>query len=561
MPFSFTFALGQNQTFELRCDYGDRPLDTEALAALINHCEQQYYSRNFNRLTQLEQIGRELYQWLDGKEGWLRQALESGDGRIYLDLIQTSEAQALNSQTQKVALGLAHLPWELLHNGTGFLENVLPVRKVQHNQNDVIGKQNRPLRLLFMATSPEYPGIAPLQFEQEEANILQATKKQPLALVVEESGSVEELANLVQSYPPDYFDVFHLTGHGIIYTEKDFKLLLPQGKKIADYTPCFITEDEIGNLELTTAEDLAKAFKTRFPRVIFLSGCHTGQITNQGTVPSLAQALVKAGAGVVLGWARPVYDRTGIIAAQAFYQALATGATVEEAVQKAQQEMIEQECRDWHLLRVYRDTQPIEELVTPLRTRKREKLKFTPPETEFLDENNLVKVASRREFVGRRRALQRCLRALQFPSENTGVFIAGMGEADINKIVRDLEQGVKEQVQQQRIIKIADGNPRLLKWLLDVVKEPGIVGEELLEKLEAVELKFRENILAETLLAGLEEEERKFLARLSVFRLSVTGEIVRDVAFRPPNPLPPIPPTLGGEEKEPEFKVPQNWGI
>lgn len=241
MPFSFTFALGQSQTFELRCDYGTRRLDTEALEALINQCEENYYSGDCNHLTQLEQIGRELYQWLDGKEGWLRQALESGDGRIYLDLIQTSEAEALNSQTRKVALGLAHLPWELLH------KNVLPVRKVQHNQNDVIAVQNRPLRLLFMATSPEYPGIASLQFEQEEANILEATKKQPLALVVEESGWVEELANLVQSYPPDYFDVFHLTGHGIIYTEKDFKSLLPQGKKIADYTPCFITEDEIGN--------------------------------------------------------------------------------------------------------------------------------------------------------------------------------------------------------------------------------------------------------------------------------------------------------------------------
>lgn len=687
MPLTFTFALSQNQTFELRCSYGNRRLDTEALATLINLCEEKYYTQDFDRPTELKKLGRELYQWLDGKEGWLRQGLEEdSDKKIYLDLIQTSEAQALNPQTQRIALGLAHLPWELLHDNYGFLlreTNVLPVRSLHQRQGD-IAVQNRPLRLLFMATSPEYPGIPPLGFEREEAKILEATKEQPLALVVEESGSVEELKNLVQSYDEDYFDVFHLTGHGVIYTEKAFDKLLPKGKKIKDNTPCFITEDDFGNVVFTTAEDLGKAFKNRFPQVIFLSGCHTGQLADGGTVPSMAQALVKAGAGVVLGWARPVYDTTGITAAEALYEALATGATVEEAVITTHQKMLEKERPDWHLLRIYRDTRQIQGLVTPLRTEGRKKLKFKAPETEFLDENNIVKVASRAEFVGRRKALQRCLRALRETSDEVGVFIAGMGglgksslaarlctrvqsqrenfervvligvvgevglinklankyqryagvpallnepgislqgrlqnffdavemqhgkplllvlddfeqnippaniedgslrmaseayrvleaicaalaenqaesrlivtcrylredtlpphnlhleslaamgKADIDKIVRDFEGEVKEKLRQKRIIKIADGNPRLLKWLLDVVQQPGIAGDELLTRLEAVELKFRENILAQTLLRGLEDGEKKFLARLSVFLLAVTEDIVRDVTF------------------------------
>ncbi|NJR19982.1 MAG: CHAT domain-containing protein, partial [Calothrix sp. CSU_2_0] len=404
MSLTFTFALSQNQTFELRCNYqnnhyGTRRLDTDALASLINLCEENYYTQDFDRPAQLKNIGRELYQWLDGKEGWLRRGLEESDDRtIYLDLIQTSEAQALNPQTQRIALGLAHLPWELLHDGSRFLlleANVLPVRSVQHRQSSAIANhrkaQNRPLRLLFMATSPEYPGIAPLGFEREEANILAATKDQPLALVVEESGSVQELKNLVQSYPEDYFDVFHLTGHGVIYTEAKFGKLLPKGKRISENTPCFITEDDFGNVVFTTAEDLGKAFKNKFPRVIFLSGCHTGQLADGGTVPSMAQALVKAGAGVVLGWARPVYDRTGIVSATSIYQALATGETVEEAIITAHQEMQLQKCPDGHLLRIYRDTREIEELVTPLRTKGREKLKFKAAESEFLDENNIVK--------------------------------------------------------------------------------------------------------------------------------------------------------------------------
>ncbi|MDF2388614.1 hypothetical protein JMG10_44785, partial [Nostoc ellipsosporum NOK] len=59
-------------------------------------------------------------------------------------------------------------------------------------------------------------------------------------------------------------------------------------------------EDEVGNIQLTTVNDLAKAFRGRWPCVTFLSGCYTGQVANKGTVPSMAQALVKAGAGIVL---------------------------------------------------------------------------------------------------------------------------------------------------------------------------------------------------------------------------------------------------------------------
>ncbi|MEH2115586.1 tetratricopeptide repeat protein [Nostoc sp.] len=362
---------------------------------------------------------------------------------------------------------------------------------------------------------------------------------------------------------------------------------------------------------------------------------------------------------------------------------MATGATVEEAVKAAQQKMIDEECTDWHLLRMYRDTRPIAELVTPLRTPKREKLKFTPPEQEFLDENNLVKVASRFEFVGRRRPLQRCLRALRETSDQIGVFIAGMGglgkstlaarlctrvqvqrpnfarvvligpldewgllnklsdkyqrfadvpallnepkvslegrlqnfftaieqehnqplllvlddfeqnipedntkdgslrmttgayeilaaicaalaetgaesrlivtcrylqedtlaphrlhleslagmnSSDIDKICFPLDKEVRQQLKTQRIIHIADGNPRLLKWLLEVMQQPGLATHELLNRLEATEQKFRENILAQTLLDALEVDEKKFLARLSVFHLPVSENIVRAIS-------------------------------
>ncbi len=125
MSIAFTFYPSQNQTFELRRFVdrsltGTRRLDTRELAKLIDFCEAKYYNEGFNDVAQLQLIGRELYQWLDGSEGWLRQAVEDGKREIFLDLIHTSESQGLNPQTAEIALGLAHLPWELLDEGISY---------------------------------------------------------------------------------------------------------------------------------------------------------------------------------------------------------------------------------------------------------------------------------------------------------------------------------------------------------------------------------------------------------------------------------------------------------
>ncbi|WP_460199896.1 hypothetical protein, partial [Scytonema sp. NUACC21] len=102
MPLNFTFALSQQQSFELRCDCGSRYLDKPELAALIDLSEQKYYTQETDSLLDITQLGRQLYQWLDGKEGWLRRALDEADEQtIYLDLIQTSEAQGLNADTER----------------------------------------------------------------------------------------------------------------------------------------------------------------------------------------------------------------------------------------------------------------------------------------------------------------------------------------------------------------------------------------------------------------------------------------------------------------------------
>src|SRR6185436_15408368 len=255
---------------------------------------------------------------------------------------------------------------------------------------------NRPLRVLSMACSPE--DVQPvLDLENEEKLILEATLSQPIELIVEESGSLEGLEEKIASFPQGHFDVFHLAGHA----------------QVVDGRPVFEMEDELGRRREATAEDIARAFGGRWPRLLFLSGCETGQPVDRGSFPSLCESLVLAGAPAVLGWTSPVEDIAASQAAAVLYRRLAVGDGIDEAVARTRQALDEKGLPDWHLLRLYADRTPLSALVTPLRTPGRVPFHALSARQELLDRGARSGVCSREEFVGRRRLLQRCLTVLK----------------------------------------------------------------------------------------------------------------------------------------------------
>ncbi|MBW4659571.1 MAG: tetratricopeptide repeat protein [Drouetiella hepatica Uher 2000/2452] len=541
----FTFDLSQ-QNFELRYSDRSRRLSTPELVDWIEQCEQNYYSgrpkdgygRDRDVPEALVKLGRSLYRWLDGDEGWLRAALATGVPMpIAFQLNYSLEVQGLNPETDRIALGLAHLPWELLHDGAGFLlpqRMTLPPPRIVQQRSGICEAANRPLHLLLMATSPEK--IQPvLSYEQEEANIVAATENQPLLLVVEESGSVAELANLVKFYADGYFDVFHLTGHGLIFTQADYGGLassMQPPRSIAENTPCFITEDELGNAALTTVPDLVRAFGERMPRMIFLSGCHTGEVPDRGSVPSMAQALVQAGAQMVLGWARPVLDKTAIAAAQALYAELAAGSSVEQALKAAVAEMIRQKCPDWHLLRVYRDSRELKQLVTPMGTPKRERLGRNLPEQDFLDAQDQVKVAGAFAFVGRRRPLQRCLQVMKPTSQQVGVFIQGMGGLGKSTLAARLCRRVQAQRSgMQRVVLVGVVNEATLLQKLSIAYEQF---PEIPEILNQPKLSLKGRL--QNFIEKAEELDRPLLLVLDDFEQNIPATAIEDRTLRPITP-------------------------
>lgn len=374
--------------------YETQQLDVSSIENLIQKAKGSYYML----MPDLKGIGYQLFCWLDGTGRWLSRAINNC----------TEEGLILALDVRE---RLGHLPWETLHNGEQFLIErvnpvVVPIRWVDRSIQDSKDTQQRPLRILFMATSPE-DVEPPLDFEQEEAQILTETRDIPLNLRVEESGCIAELGKLWGRYR-EPFDVFHLTGHA----------------SIKDEQPFFVTETETGELHPAYASDIASALRFRIPQLVFLSGCRTGEAASDGAVSSLAESLIEQGCRAVLGWGRPIADIIATQAAAYLYSKLAAGYELSEALASTYQYLREAKVEDWHLLRLYIRGQCPKALVEPLGDQVW--LPEEPIYEQFLDSQGIVRVATPQEFVGRRRTLQRTLRALR-AADKLGVILYGLG--------------------------------------------------------------------------------------------------------------------------------------
>jgi tetratricopeptide (TPR) repeat protein len=417
-------------------EYTPRTLPATEIADLAAKVESDYYTIGEQDLIA---IGKRLYRWLDGTDRWLaREFAVIGGGPVAL-LIEAASR-------------LAHLPWEILHDGTTFLVHgsnpaVLPVRWRRTAPHPTVTR-NRPLNVLFMATSPQ--GVKPdLNYEEEESQILQATRTYPLSLIVEETGTLSELGDLVKGYPEDYFDVLHLTGHADHH---------PDG-------PRFLTESATGDPEWVSAEQIAEAVPHR-PALTFLSGCRTAQSPTGGAVPSLAEALLDRGFQAVLGWGRPVFDGDAIIAAAGLYDRLAAGFRPVEAVLHAHAAMRKAKAKHWHLLRLFVAGEVPDAPVTAPRTPGRG---FSAPVTHtprFIGKQQNVggKVVDRKDFVGRRRPLQRFIRALRGNDRLVGAVVYGLGGVGKSSLACRICDRLGEAFEPVIHIGVLD-EPRLLRSL------------------------------------------------------------------------------------------------
>lgn len=270
---------------------------------------------------------------------------------------------------------------------------------------------------MFMAAAPEGPSV--LDFEAEEAAILQATARLPIHLVVEESGAARFLGERLDLDGP--FEALHLSCHGDIHPQRGHVLVL---------------EDEVGDVALADAGEIARLLGDpgRTP-LVFLSACRTAEqagSNEEGARSSepFVREMTRAGVANVLGWDGSVYDADASAFAQALYRELASRERVSYAAAVARQALRRagvddpSRGRHWHLARLYLGPKGGGALAA--RGQPKRKLAGAAHADQFLDEvREEVPVAKHEEFVGRRRQAQAVLRA--FRNGATSVLIYGMG--------------------------------------------------------------------------------------------------------------------------------------
>ena len=402
MPIVFQakFHYSQNkekEVFALTRTLPDGTKDTSPVNLdEIHQLEDQTRDFKWNKSPDLsKQIGNHLFTLLNGDRQTLIRALgEADDYGEMLQLIVKAEGPALS------------LPFELLYH-TGFLvpSRIHLIRRVSDRGSKKKPEpEERPLKILFMACSPldTYPVLA---FEKEEDTFFEVTKNLPVDIDVEDTGSLEGLGEMLET---NEYDVVHITGHADI-DEKG--------------SPIFWMEDDEGLAVQVKPAQLWKTLSLNLPKLVFLSGCRTGEAPEHAAALSFAHNLVLGHVSSVLGWGLPVSDVGARLAAKTLYHDLSRGKNILDAVLRTRYELYNHYPTDWSLLRLFSDGSPLH---LPLVAKGQEKpLKPRELQYTFL-ENSQVKVL-RKGFIGRRRQIQLGLRCLRSDSKKIGLLLHGTG--------------------------------------------------------------------------------------------------------------------------------------
>ncbi|HID20183.1 MAG TPA: CHAT domain-containing protein, partial [Methanophagales archaeon] len=341
------------------------------------------------------QIGKYLFSLLNGDRQTLLRALKEADeyGET-LQLILKAEGPALS------------LPFELLHHKDFLVPSRIHlIRRVSDRGSKKTSEpEDRPLKILFMACAPLDTDPV-LEFEKEEDTIFEVTKNLPVDIDIEDTGSLEGLAEWLET---NEYDVVHITGHADINKEGN---------------PIFWMENDEGLAMPVSPSLLWNQLSLNLPKLIFLSGCRTGEAPEHAAALSFAHHLVSEHVPTVLGWGLPVSDLGASLAAKTLYHDLSRGKNILDAVLRTRYELYNHYPTDWSLLRLFADGSPLH---LPIVAKGQEKL-LKPRELlyTFL-ENSQVKVL-KRGFIGRRRQIQLGLRCLRKEDKKVGLLLHGTG--------------------------------------------------------------------------------------------------------------------------------------
>lgn len=284
--------------------------------------------------------GQALYQAALGHESarQLAKTWRSAPGQrrfsVCIDDQAFDEAQKIASQ--QAASALWALPWELLHDGGGYIgqgkQGGRVRRRLPNREQHPAYQLALPIKILLVSPRPK-----------DEAYIDHRISAKPLAQALQNLG---ELAELTILNPPtlqelqirlktEQFHVLHFDGHGVYDQYEGMGAL------------CFeqpAQPPQRGELDLVHADRLAAIVREHRIPLVFLEACQTAQ-SGDDPLQSVAAALLQAGIVSVIAMTHSVMVVSAELFVSHFYQELAQGQRIGEAMLAGQTALMTDKAR------------------------------------------------------------------------------------------------------------------------------------------------------------------------------------------------------------------------
>ena len=390
----------------------------------------------------------------------------------------TSEDEA--ALIREAASDLLSLPWEILHDGVGYLsqgaEGVRVRRRLPNRKLVVSNQAELPIRALLLSPRPEVDEAGnPVGYLDHRSAAL------PLVQAVENLG--EELVQLDILHPPTFpalkkalkkayreknpYDIVHFDGHGVY------------DRRVGLGALCFEAPqdgEKLGRREmaLVHATELAAALQAYGVPLIYLDACQTAQ-TALDPKASVAAKLLEQGVSSVVAMSHSVLVETARRFVEPFYQALAAGQRVGDAMLAGQIALYDDPYRfkimgagkldlmDWFVPVLYQDeadpqlfTVKAGETAARLAAKRNElKLGLLPEPPEH-------------SFVGRSRMLLHLERLLELKNYAVIRGSGGMGKTALAvELARWLVRSIR--FERAAFVSVEPQNVQNVKGVLDVI--------------------------------------------------------------------------------------------
>ncbi len=432
-----SFSLEARDSWSGRTVSGDfvPPFTPRQLTTLLKRLDRQEITSQG-----LREIGERLFSALCG-----HRPLDAGscDQQESVRAILRSVVQRTLRRRGTVALTLSfapgcdefvRYPWELLHNGEHFLiaSGVFTLTRILVRPDEPVGCElpvHPPLSMLYIGASPT--DCEPLEtersFEALRRGLSRLIESGQLILNRLEPCTFDELVRYLNAYGgagvlddsevqvPCY--IIHFDGHGAYgrvcpletcgaLNEPDARHCATCGSSLSRVKPqtflCFC--DDEGRRRYIDTHSLRGLFVTSDVRLVVLSACETAWLGRERSRQrhvafenSLATALVTAQVPAVVAMPFSLQDDLSPIFMYHFYEALADGRTLEEALSRARHAMLPLHQHGWFIPVLYRHVGPGREEPIPL---------LASQDEQDDNEHFLAHLGAPASFVGRAREVE-----------------------------------------------------------------------------------------------------------------------------------------------------------